>query len=101
MADNSDSIEFEINNQLGIVGLEEDTPITQDSSTEVEMTRARGQMSQPRENEFQMLMDFIKQQFERQDEKSDKHRDEINAVSYTHLDVYKRQVKDDCNMRTF
>ena len=46
MADNSDSIEFEINNQLGIVGLEEDTPITQDSST---------------------------------------------AVSYTHLDVYKRQ----------
>ena len=35
-------------------------------------------MSQPRENEFQMLMDFIKQQFEKQDEKSDKQKEEIN-----------------------
>ena len=79
MADNSNSIELEINNQLGIVGLEEDTPITQDSSTEVDETsRARGQMSQPRENDFQMLMDFTKQQFEKQDEKSDKQKEEIN-----------------------
>ena len=41
MADNSDSIEFDINNQLGMVGSEDVTPITQDSSTEIDETKGR------------------------------------------------------------
>ena len=62
MAANSDSLEFEINNQLCVVESEEDTtPSNNDSAENVE-NRAGGQTSGLREMNFQLLMDCIRQQ---------------------------------------
>ena len=65
MATNTpESQEFDVNNQLGIEGLEEDTTPNDNTSAEDAETRAGRQMSQPREMNFQMLVKFVRQQDE-------------------------------------
>ena len=59
-----ESQEFDVNNQLGVEGLEEDTIPSDNTSAEDAETRAGGQRSQPREMNFQMLDKFIRQQNE-------------------------------------
>ena len=62
MASNSDSVEFDVNNQLGMVNTEENTtPSEPSSAVESPENRARGQTSKPEDVSLQTLMDFIRQ----------------------------------------
>ena len=64
-SDNSESQEFEVNNQLGFEGLEDNT-VESDGSVNISgnntKDRARGHESEPCKMEFAMLMEFMKQQ---------------------------------------
>lgn len=69
MASNSDSVEFDVNNQLGTVNTEDNTTPSEPSSVvESPEDRARGQTSKLEEGTLQMLMEFIRQQNEKQKE---------------------------------
>ena len=71
MASNSDSVEFESNNQLGMGNPEDNTtPSDPNSAAGSQQDRARGQTSKPEDVSLQMLMDFIRQQREKQEESS-------------------------------
>ena len=65
VANSSESVDFEVNNQIGVVDTGEDTTPSEMNSVEnPEKERARGPAHQPREMDFQLLMDFIRQQNE-------------------------------------
>ena len=57
----SESLEFDMNNQLGVEGHEENTTQSENTSAD-ETSRAVGQSLAPREMNFQLLLEFIKQQ---------------------------------------
>ena len=62
MASNSDSVEFDINNQLGAVNTEDNTTPSEPSSViESPEDRARGQTSKSEDVSLQTLMDAIRQ----------------------------------------
>ena len=72
----SESLEFDVNNQLGVEGLEENT--TQSDNTNADETnRAGGQSLAPREMNFQLLLEFIKQQNEEMSEKMRRQNEEL------------------------
>ena len=59
-----------MNNQLGVVeGLDENTTQSDNTSADETESRAGGQTSEPREMNFQMLVEFIRQQNEELSEK--------------------------------
>ena len=81
MASNSDSVEFDVNNQLGTVNTEENTTPSEPSSVvESPEDRARGQTSKPEDVSLQMLMEFIRQQSEKQEERSKKQEENIKKL---------------------
>ena len=104
MASNSDSVEFDINNQLGMVNTEDNTtPSDPNSAVGSQEERARGQASKPEDVNLQMLMDFIRQQSKKQEEsnqlineKLDKQKEEQEESSRLiskKLDQHKEEMK--------
>ena len=95
MASNSDSVEFEINNQLGMVNTEEDTtPSDPNSAVESQEERARGQASKPEEMNLQVLMDFIRQQSKKQEENNQLINENIKIMNEK-FDKQKEEQKED------
>lgn len=80
MTNNKDSMNFEINNQLGVAGSQEDnTPSDNNSVENVEVeNRAGTHTSQHHEMDFQLLMDFIRQQNDETRKQNDETRKEVN-----------------------
>ena len=81
MTNNSDSMDFEINNQLSVAGSQEDTTPSDNNSVENVENRAGTQTSQHREIDFQLLMDFVRHQNDETrkqiNEKLEKQKDEL------------------------
>ena len=64
MASNSDSVEFDVNNQLGTVDMEENTTPSESSSVVESLEdRARGRTLKLENGSLQILMEFIRQQY--------------------------------------
>ena len=105
MASNSDSMEFEINNQLGIPHTEDDNaPSDPNSVVETQDERARWPTPRPQEVSLHMLMELINETFDKQNEKLDQHKEEMKQQVSEQIaqmrselreyqqDVYKRQM---------
>ena len=93
--ENSKSQEFDLNNQMGVEGLEDNTVDSNGRNNTVaehSQNRARGP-SDGSEMNFAMLTELIKKQGEDTREETRKiiELQSVETVSYTHLDVYKRQ----------
>ena len=76
-SENSESQEFDINNQLGVEGLDDNTVESNGSNNtneENSRNRARGPGSESREMDIAMLMEFIKNQ----SEETRKHNEQQN-----------------------
>ena len=81
MASNSDSVEFEINNQLGMPNTEEDnTPSDPNSVVETQDDRARWPTPTHQEVNLHMLMELISKNNKIINEKFDK-QNEDNRIS--------------------
>ena len=93
MASNSDSVEFEVNNQLDMPNNEEDnTPSDPDSVVETPDDRARGPTPRPQEVSLETLMTLISENNRIINEKIDKQNENHRIISEK-LDQNKEEVK--------
>ena len=77
---NSESREFDVNNELNIEGREENATPSDDVSACESEIRAGGQVSQPGEMNLQTLFEFLKQRDEKMTEKLDQQNNDLEKM---------------------
>ena len=92
--DNPESQEFEINNQLGTDGLEDNTVESDGSINISTQDRARGHESEPREMDFAMLLEFMKQQNKEMKGELRKQNEKMNEKR-KHNEQQNKEIKEE------